>query len=310
MTIKKNVLELIGNTPIVRINRLNSDKNINIFAKLEGQNPGGSIKDRIALKMLEQAEKIGELKKNKIIIEATSGNTGIAIAMIAAVKGYKAEIVMSNAVSIERRKMITAFGAKIILTDGKLGTDGAIKKARELVAEFPEKYYHPDQFSNNNNILAHYETTAAEIWEQMKGKIDYFVAAIGTSGTLMGVSQYLKKKNPSIKIVSAEPVKGHYIQGLKNMEEAVIPAIYDHKNLDNIIMVETEAAFNMTRQLAQNEGIFCGMSSGAAMFAALEVAKKISSQNKSVFSRKLNIVTIFPDRGEKYLSTSLFKHIS
>ncbi len=292
-----NILELIGNTPIVRINKLNLNPNINIFAKLEGNNPGGSIKDRIALKMLEEAEKSGKLTREKTIIEATSGNTGIAIAMISAVKGYAVEIVMSEAVSIERRKMIAAFGAKITLTDGKLGTDGAIKKVRELVAEFPEKYYCPDQFSNNNNILAHFETTAAEIWDQMDGKIDYFIAAIGTSGTLMGVSQYLKKKNPNIKVVSAEPVKGHYIQGLKNMEEAIIPAIYDREHLDDIIMVETEAAYDLARQVAKKEGIFCGMSSGAAMFASLEVAKKAKSGN---------IVTIFPDRGEKYLSTSLF----
>jgi len=296
-----NILQLIGHTPIVRINRLNPNKNVNIFAKLEGQNPGGSIKDRIALKMLEQAEKEGKLTKKRTIIEATSGNTGIAIAMIAAVKGYAVEIVMSDAVSVERRKMIAAFGAKITLTDGKLGTDGAIKKTRELVAKFPEKYYYPDQFSNDNNILAHYETTAAEIWEQMDGKIDYFVAAIGTSGTLMGVSKYLKQKNPAIKVVSAEPVKGHYIQGLKNMEEAIIPAIYDREHLDDIIMVETEAAYELARQVARNEGIFCGMSSGAAMYAALEIGKKI---------RKGNIVTIFPDRGEKYLSTSLFDQIS
>jgi S-sulfo-L-cysteine synthase (O-acetyl-L-serine-dependent) len=292
-----NVLELIGNTPIVRINKLNTNPKVNIFAKLEGQNPGGSIKDRIALKMLEEAENSGELKKNKTIIEATSGNTGIALAMIGAVKDYAVEIIMSEAVSVERRKMIAAFGAKITLTDGNLGTDGAIKKTRELVMKFPEKYYYPDQFSNNNNILAHYETTAAEIWKQMDGKIDYFIAAIGTSGTLMGVSQYLKKKNSAIKVVSAEPVKGHYIQGLKNMEEAIIPAIYDREHLDDIIMVETEAAFDMARQVAAQEGIFCGMSSGAAMYASLAVAKKIESGN---------IVTIFPDRGEKYLSTSLF----
>jgi S-sulfo-L-cysteine synthase (O-acetyl-L-serine-dependent) len=292
-----NILELIGNTPIVRINRLNPNKKVNIFAKLEGNNPGGSIKDRIALKMLDVAEKTGKLTKEKTIIEATSGNTGIAIAMISAVKGYKVEIVMSDAVSVERRKMIGAFGAKITLTDGKLGTDGAIKKVHKLVAKYPEKYYHTDQFSNDNNILAHYETTAFEIWQQMKGKIDYFVAAIGTSGTLMGVGKFLKQMNPAVKIVSAEPVKGHYIQGLKNMEEAIIPAIYDRKHLDDIIMVETEAAFNTARQVARNEGIFCGMSSGAAMLASLEVAKKIKSGN---------IVTIFPDRGEKYLSTSLF----
>jgi len=304
--IKKNILSLIGNTPTVRINKLNPNKRVNIFAKIEGNNPGGSIKDRIALKMIEAAEENGKLTKAKTIIEATSGNTGIAIAMIAAVKGYKVEIVMSEAVSVERRKMIAAFGAKITLTDGKLGTDGAIKKTRELVAKFPEKYYHTDQFSNDNNILAHYETTAAEIWKQMDGKIDYFVAAIGTSGTLMGVSQYLKKKNPAIKIVSAEPVKGHYIQGLKNMEEAIIPAIYDREHLDDIIMVETEDAYELARQIARTEGIFCGMSSGAAMFASLEIAKKNSARG----GKAVNIITIFPDRGEKYLSTSLFDQIS
>lgn len=292
-----NILELIGNTPIVRINKLNPNKSVNIFSKLEGTNPGGSIKDRIALKMIEEAEKSGKLTNGKTIIEATSGNTGIAIAMIAAVKGYSTEIVMSEAVSVERRKMIAAFGAKITLTDGKLGTDGAIKKVRELVTKSPEKYYCPDQFSNNNNILAHYENTAVEIWEQMDGKIDYFVAAIGTSGTLMGVSKYLKQKNPKIKVISAEPVKGHYIQGLKNMEEAIVPAIYDREHLDDIIMVETEDAYELARRVARSEGIFCGMSSGAAMYASLEVAKKIKFGN---------IVTIFPDRGEKYLSTSLF----
>ncbi len=298
MNTANNVLELIGNTPIVRINKLSPNPSVNIFAKLEGANPGGSIKDRIALKMLEVAEKSGKLNRNKTIIEATSGNTGIAIAMIAVVKGYAVEIVMSEAVSVERRKMIAAFGAKITLTDGKLGTDGAIKKARELVAKFPEKYYCPDQFSNNDNTLAHYETTAVEIWKQMKGKIDYFVASIGTSGTLMGVSRYLKQKNPAIKVVSAEPVKGHYIQGLKNMQEAIIPAIYDREHLDDIVMVETEAAFDMARRVIRTEGIFCGMSSGAAMYASLEVARKIKSGN---------IVTIFSDRGEKYLSTSLFE---
>jgi len=293
-----NILETIGNTPIVRINKLNPNQNASIFAKLEGTNPGGSIKDRIALKMIEQAEKEGKLIKGKTIIEATSGNTGIALAMIAAIKGYPAEIAMSDAVSPERRKMIAAFGAKIILTPGEQGTDGAIRKVKKLAAAEPDKYYTPDQFSNNNNILAHYETTAIEIWQQMKGRIDYFVAAIGTSGTLMGVGQFLKNMKPDIKIVSAEPTKGHYIQGLKNMEEAIVPAIYDKSKLDEIIPVESEKAFEMSRQIIRNEGIFVGMSAGAAMYACIEIAKKSPSGN---------IVTIFPDRGEKYLSTKLFE---
>lgn len=296
--IYSNILKTIGNTPLVRINRLNPIRKVNIFAKIEGTNPTGSIKDRIALKMIEQAEKEGALTKGKTIIEPTSGNTGIGLAMIGAVKGYKVEIVMSGAVSIERRKMIQAFGVKVTLTDPKLGTDGAIKKARDLVKKYPKKYFMPDQFTNKYNKIAHYKTTAEEIWKQTKGKIDYFVSAIGTSGTLMGVGIYLKEKNPKIKIVSAEPVKGHYIQGLKNMEEAIVPAIYNSSLIDKIIMIDTEKAFETARQVVKKEGIFVGMSSGAAMLAALKVAKRI---------KKGNIVVIFPDRGEKYLSTNLFK---
>jgi cysteine synthase B len=293
----ENILETIGNTPLVRINRLNPNKNVNIYAKLEGFNPSGSIKDRIALKMIEQAEAEGLLHNGKTIIEPTSGNTGIGLAMIGAVKGYKVEIVMSRAVSIERVKMIRAFGAKVTLTDAKLGTDGAIIKARELVDSFPEKYFMPDQFSNKYNNIAHYKTTGEEIWKQANGKIDYFVSAIGTSGTIMGVGKALKENNPKIKIVCAHPVKGHYIQGLKNMEEAIVPSIYDPSKIDETIMVETEAAYKMSRQIIKKEGIFVGMSSGAAMYAAIETAKKIKSGR---------IIVVFPDRGEKYLSTRLF----
>lgn len=295
--IYQNILQTIGNTPMVKINKLNQNKNVNIYAKIEGVNPGGSIKDRIALKMVEQAEATGELTKAKTIIEATSGNTGIALAMIGAVRGYKVEIVMSEAVSIERRKMIQAFGAKATLTDGKLGTDGAIMKCKELAKKEPDKYFRPDQFSNKYNKIAHYEGTAQEIWKQTNGNIDYFVSAIGTSGTLMGVAAYLKKYNPKVKIISAEPIKGHYIQGLKNMEEALVPAIYDRNKIDEIIKIETEEAFATARRIVKEEGIFAGMSSGAAMLAALKLAEKIESGV---------IVTIFPDRGEKYLSTNLF----
>lgn len=295
--IYNNILETIGRTPMVKINKLNKKKGVNIYAKIEGVNPGGSIKDRIALKMLEQGEKEGKLNKEKTIIEATSGNTGIALAMIGAARGYRVEIVMSAAVSPERIKMIKAFGAEVILTDKTKGTDGAIMKVRETVAKQPDKYFNPNQFSNEYNKIAHYETTAREIWRDMDGKIDYFTAALGTSGTLMGIGAYLKKKNPAVKIVSAEPVKGHYIQGLKNMEEAIIPEIYDCEKLDDVIMIDTEEAFRMARRIIAEEGIFVGMSSGAAMLAALKIAEKIN---------KGNIVTIFPDRGEKYLSTTLF----
>jgi cysteine synthase B len=296
--IYENILQTIGNTPLVKIKRLNPNKNVNIYAKIEGNNPTGSIKDRIALKMIEQAEAEGSLVKGKTIIEPTSGNTGIGLAMIGVVKGYDVEIVMSSAVSVERIKMIESFGAKVTITDANLGTDGAITKARELVKENPQKYFMPDQFSNKYNKIAHYKTTGEEIWKQTNGRIDYFVSAIGTSGTIMGVGKTLRENNPKIKIVCAHPVKGHYIQGLKNMEEAIVPSIYEPSEIDETIMVETEVAFEMTREIIKKEGIFVGMSSGAAMFAAIEVAKKIKSGV---------IVVIFPDRGEKYLTTNLFR---
>ena len=290
--IYKNILETIGHTPLLQIEK-------NIFAKFEGTNPTGSIKDRVAIKMITAAEKSGELKPGKTIIEATSGNTGISLAMIGAVLNYQVEIVMSSAVSIERQKMIRAFGAKIILTDENNGTDGAIRKVKELTTKFPEKYFCTDQFSNKQNYLAHYETTGPEIFEEMNVanlSIDFFTAALGTSGTLMGTAKFLKKQNPNIKIFAAEPTLGHYIQGLKNMSEAIIPAIYDENFLDGKIAIETEMAFAAARELIHQKGIFVGMSSGAAFLAA----KKLAKQNP-----EKNIVTIFPDRGEKYLSTKL-----
>jgi cysteine synthase B len=295
--IKEDILRTIGNTPLVRINKLNPNKKTTIYAKVEGFNPTGSVKDRIALSMIQQAEAEGKLSNGKTIIEPTSGNTGVALAMIGVVKGYEVEIVMSEAVSVERRQMIQAFGGKILLTDGKLGTDGAIKKARELVEKYPDKYFMPDQFSNEYNKITHYRTTGEEIWEQTGGKVDYFVSSLGTSGTIMGVGKTLREHNPQIKIVSAHPEKGHYIQGLKNMEEAIIPSIYDPSQIEITVMVDTESAYEMTRQIVKNEGIFVGMSSGAAMYAAAEIAKKVESGV---------IVVLFPDRGEKYLSTKLF----
>lgn len=294
----QNILETIGNTPLVRINHLQNNPNITILAKLEGFNPTGSIKDRIALKMIEQAEIEGNLTKDKIIIEPTSGNTGIGLAMIGAVKGYQVLIVMSESVSIERRKMIQAFGAKILLTDASKGTDGAIMKVKELVNSDPDKYFFLNQFSNEYNKLSHYETTAEEIWEQSNGKATHFVSSLGTSGTLMGVAKRLKELNPNIEIIEAHPEKGHYIQGLKNMEEAIVPAIYDKSLVTKSIMIESEQAFEVAREIVKKEGIFVGMSSGAAMLAALKVAETIDSGT---------IIVILPDRGEKYLSTNLFE---
>ena len=297
MDIKENILGTIGNTPMVRINRLNPNPSVNIFAKVEGFNPTGSIKDRIALKMIEDAENDGRLKPGQTIIEPTSGNTGIGLAVIGIIKGYSVEIVMSSAVSVERRKIIRSYGATVTRTPADEGTDGARRLARRKVAENPGKYFMPDQFKNAANYLTHYQSTALEIWQQAGGKIDYLVCALGTSGTIMGLSKFLKVMNPDIKVVCAHPVRGHYIQGLKNMEEAIVPAIYDPSRIDVQEMVESEEAITMARRIIAEEGIFAGMSSGAAMLAAARTAQHIE---------KGNIVVVFPDRAEKYLSTSMF----
>ena len=293
-----NILETIGQTPMVRINRLSPNPNVSIFAKLEGFNPTGSIKDRIALKMIEDAERNGLLTPGKTIIEPTSGNTGIGLAIIGVIKGYPVEIVMSSAVSVERRQIIRAYGATVRLTPAEEGTDGAIRMARRLVQEQPDKYFMPDQFSNACNYQAHYESTALEIWQQMNGQIDYLVCALGTSGTIMGLSRFLKMMKPDIQTVCAHPVKGHYIQGLKNMEEAIVPAIYDPSKIDIQEMIKSEEAIATARRIIISEGIFAGMSSGAAMLAAMRTAERID---------RGNIVVVFPDRAEKYLSTRMFQ---
>ena len=295
--IRDNILGTIGNTPMVLINKLCPNSQVNILAKLEGFNPTGSIKDRIALRMVENAEREGTLRQGHTILEPTSGNTGIGLAIAGIVKGYPVEIVMSSAVSVERRKILRAYGAKVILTPAEEGTDGAIRLARRMVKENPDKYVMPDQFANAANYLAHYERTAIEIWQQTEGHIDYLVCAVGTSGTLMGVSHFLRTMNPAIKVVCAHPIKGHYIQGLKNMDEAIVPEIYNPSLIDVQEMIESEEAIAMAREIIAKEGIFAGMSSGAAMIAAQRTAEKID---------KGNIVVVFPDRAEKYLSTKMF----
>lgn len=292
-----SILGTIGNTPMVRINKLCPNPRVNILAKLEGFNPTGSIKDRIALRMVESAERDGRLRKGHTIIEPTSGNTGIGLAIAGIVKGYPVEIVMSSAVSVERRKILRSYGAKVILTPAEEGTDGAIRLARRMVAENPDKYFMPDQFANAANYQAHYEKTAIEIWQQTNGQIDYLVCAVGTSGTLMGLSRFLRTMKPDIKVVCAHPIKGHYIQGLKNMDEAIVPEIYNPSLIDVQEMIESEEAIEMARQIIAKEGIFAGMSSGAAMIAALRTAEK---------KEEGNIVVVFPDRAEKYLSTQMF----
>lgn len=295
-----SILSAVGNTPLVEFTNLNYSSKVRIFGKLEGANPSGSVKDRPAYYMIKKAEESGELVHGKIILEATSGNTGIALAMIGAAKGYKVKLIMPDCVSVERRRILEAFGSEVVITPGCDGTDGAIRKAHELLEMEPKEYFMPNQFDNDNNVLAHYETTGPEIFAQTNGKIDVFVAGMGTTGTLMGVGRYLKEQKPGIRIVGVEPAKGHAIQGLKNMEESIVPKIYHPEVVDEKITIEDEEAFETTRLLATWEGIFVGMSSGAAVAGALQIAKKIKFGT---------IVVILPDRGDRYLSTTLFRSI-
>lgn len=291
------ILETIGNTPLVPIKRLNPYKNVTILAKLESFNPGGSIKDRVALSMITRAEERGTLTKDKIVIEASSGNTGIGLAMVCAVKGYRCLIAMSEGASIERRRIMQAYGADILLTPAKLGTDGAIEAIYKLLREEPERYFCTDQFNNPDNWLAHYEGTAFEIWRDTQGRVDMIIATMGTTGTLMGIKKRMQELAPGVRVIGMEPYLGHKIQGLKNMKESYRPGIFDKTLPDAIVNVRDEEAFEFTRRLAREEGIFAGMSSGAAMAAALSQA---STLKEGV------IVVIFPDGGERYLSTSIF----
>ncbi len=294
------ILDCIGNTPLIRIESLNPNPNVKILAKIEGNNPGGSVKDRIALYMVQIAEKEGRLTRDKIILEATSGNTGIGLAMVASAKRYRVKLTMPACVSIERRKILEAFGAELILSPAQEGTDGAIRLAHRIMEEDPNMYFMPNQFDNPANILAHYETTAVEIIEQTKGAITHFVAGMGTSGTLMGAGRRFKEFNKEIKVIGVEPILHHRIQGLKNMTESIVPGIFNPDNLDERYIVNDEEAFDTTRMLAIKEGIFAGMSSGAAMY----IAQKKSSEIKDGV-----IVVLLPDRGDRYLSTSLFTSI-
>jgi cysteinyl-tRNA synthetase len=292
-----DITKLIGQTPLIKLNRLNPNKKAAVWAKIESFNPGGSVKDRVALSMVEGAEKSGALTKDQTIIEATSGNTGIGLALIAAVKGYPLLLAMPESASIERQKILRAYGAKILLTPARLGTDGAIEKVYQMARENPDLYFLPDQFNNDDNIMAHYHGTGREIWEQTGGKVTMVVATMGTTGTLMGLTKRLKEFNPNIKIVGVEPYLGHKIQGLKNMKESYKPGIYDKGLLDEVVNVEDEEAFETTRKLAREEGLLLGMSSGGAVFVALQKAQQL---------KKGLIVVVCPDGGERYLSTTLF----
>jgi S-sulfo-L-cysteine synthase (O-acetyl-L-serine-dependent) len=294
-----SVFEMIGRTPLVRLHQFERDTpNVELYAKAEWQNPGGSVKDRAAARMIIEGEKSGRLDKTKIVLDATSGNTGIAYAMVGAARGYQVTLCLPENASPERKLILRALGAELVLTSPLEGSDGAIREARRLYAADPERYFYPDQYSNDANWQAHYDTTAPEIIEQTSGRLTHFVAGLGTSGTFMGVGRRLRKFNAAIKLVSFQPDSPfHGLEGLKHMASALVPAIYDPSLADEDLRVDTEAAYRMVRRLAREEGMLAGISSGAAMCAALQVARTI---DRGV------IVTIFPDGAEKYLTESFW----
>jgi cysteine synthase len=292
----KTILELIGNTPLMRIQRLNPNPNVEMYLKLEKTNPGGSIKDRIALYMIEKAEKSGQLTSGKTVIEPTSGNTGIGIALVCRAKGYETVIVMPETMSMERRQILISLGAQVLLSDGSKGMDGAEDLAREIAAKNPDKYFMPNQFANEANVLAHYETTAPEIWRGTDGKVTHVVAGMGTTGTLMGLSKRLKEYNSDIKIIGVQPEVGTAIQGLKDLKTQHIPKIWNPQLVDEVHYINPALADETARLLALQEGIFVGPSSGAAFHVALQKARDLKSGV---------VVSIAPDGGERYLSTTL-----
>mgnify|MGYP000465119085 FL=1 len=298
--VRKSILDEIGHTPILRLTQLTDHlkPKVEVWAKLEMFNPGGSIKDRPALQMILDAEASGLLTPGKVILDSTSGNTGIAYAMIGVVKGYQVELVMPSSVSIERRYVIQSYGAKLILSDPLEGSDGAILMCRDILAADPERYYKPDQYNNPSNPKAHYLHTASEIWEQTQGRVTHLVATLGTSGTLIGTGRRLKELNPDVKIVAIEPPEFHGVEGLKNMDVSIVPGIYDASVWDEKVQVETEDAYDAARRLTRELGLLVGQSCGAAMVGALKVAETL---DEGV------VVTLFPDSGEKYMSTPLWR---
>jgi len=296
----ESVLDLIGNTPLLEVSRITEglSPGVKIYAKLEGMNPGGSVKDRAAWRMVQEGLRTGKLRPGKTILDSTSGNTGIALAMIGSVLQYPVELVLPGNVSAERKHIISAYGAKVTYSDPMEGSDGAILLCRKILEAHPEKYFKPDQYFNPMNPQAHYENTGPEIHRQTDGKVTHFVAGIGTGGTIMGAGRYLKEVNPKIQIIAVEPDDAlHGLEGLKHMATSIVPGIYHEEELDEKILVSTEDAYAMVYQLSQEEGVLVGQSSGAAMFAAIKVARRL---------RSATIVTIFPDFGDKYLTTNLW----
>ena len=303
-SISNNVIELIGNTPLVRLSRLVKPQTAQILAKLEYFNPGGSVKDRICLAMIEEAEDKGLLKKGATIIEPTSGNTGIGLAMISAVKGYKCVLVMSEAMSLERIYILKSYGAQVILTPAAEGMDGAIKRAKKIIKKTPNSFM-PHQFSNQINPEAHRKTTAVEIWEATNGNLDVFIAGVGTGGTITGVGEFLKEHNPDIKIIAVEPKNSPVLSGgkagvhkIQGIGAGFIPEILNRDIIDSIILVSDEDAFRTSKLLAKEEGLFVGPSAGAAVWAALKVAEQLEKTK--------TIVTVLPDTGERYFSTQQY----
>jgi cysteine synthase B len=290
-----SVVDLIGNTPLVRLRSFEEGlDNVELYAKLEGKNPGGSVKDRPASRMIREGEQSGALREGKTILDATSGNTGIAYAMIAASRRIPVRLCIPENVTPERKRILRAYGADLVLTNPLEGSDGAIRKARELYAADPDRYFYPDQYNNNANWQAHFETTGPEIIEQTGGRLTHFVTGLGTSGTFMGVGRRLRQFNPDVKLVSMQPAEAlHGLEGLKHMASAIVPGIYDATLADSDVRTGTEDAYDATRQLARREGLLVGISSGANLAAALSVARQTSNAV---------IVTIFCDGGEKYLS--------
>jgi len=301
---QNTILDLIGNTPLVRIQHITKKlpHNITILAKLERYNPGGSVKDRPALWMVREGIESGELTKDKIIFDSTSGNTGIALAMIGATLGYKVHLVMPGNVSEERKRICQAFGAKLIFSDPLEGSDGAILLARELYKKEPQRYFKPDQYNNPANPRAHEESTGPEIWRDTSGKVTHFIASLGTSGTLVGTGRFLKAQSQAVQIIAAEPDSPfHGIEGLKHIESSIVPGIYDATVYDQKLGVSTELAYEYTQRLAAEEGLLCGQSCGCALAAAMDTAESLAQKGEAGV-----IVCIFPDGGEKYLSTPVF----
>lgn len=299
-----SVVAKIGNTPLLRLERVGREfPSVELLAKAEWFNPGGSVKDRPALNMILEGERSGQLKPGKIILDATSGNTGIAYAMIGATRGYKLRLCLPANASIERKRILKAYGADLILTDPTQGSDGAIRKARELYAKEPDTYFYPDQYNNPANWQAHYNGTALEIWEQTGGRVTHFVATLGTSGTFVGTARRLKELTPAIHCTSLQPDSPfHGLEGMKHMASAIVPGIYDPTIADQDLPVTTEDSYRMVRRLAREEGLLVGVSSGAALWGALEVARQLQGKPAPPEAGAAVIVALFPDSGDKYLS--------